>query len=433
LENVRRLCRRPGEAEVHTLGNGLKVCLLSQPQAPVVTTVLSYRAGTRDETPGYGGAAHFLEHMMFKGSASYGPGEIDRRTQALGGSNNAFTSHDGTVYYFNFARDRYREGLAIEADRMAALTLDPREVDAERQVILEEISMYESDPWDALDQRVQQRLFPGHPYGLPVLGTPEDLERTDAAALGDFHHRFYRPGNAVLVLAGDLEPGALEAVEEAFGALPDVTPEPPDLAPAAAGRPDGLVRFERRMGEVPRLLLSLPVPPGDSDELPAIRSLVSVLGDGRSARLQRSLVDEQQVASSLSVYASESLDPGHLSILVEAAPGIEPERVEEALWAELARLRDEPVGPLELERARRVQVADWVFDHERIHQQALAAAFGLTFYDLDHAERQLCRVLEVTAEELRDAARRFLDPERGAVLGWSLPGQAEQERAEAAA
>ncbi|HEY4563506.1 MAG TPA: pitrilysin family protein, partial [Thermoanaerobaculia bacterium] len=151
----------PGRLELERLGNGLTVCLLENPQAPVVTSALFYRAGTRDEAPGHGGTAHFLEHMMFKGAARFGPGEIDRLTQALGGVNNAFTSHDSTAYYFNFAADRWTEALAIEADRMSSLALDPEQVASERQVILEEIAMYDSEPWDALEMAVHERLFPG--------------------------------------------------------------------------------------------------------------------------------------------------------------------------------------------------------------------------------------------------------------------------------
>ena len=127
--------------------------------------------GGRDESPGASGAAHFLEHMMFKGSARFGPGEIDRRTQALGGINNAFTSHDATAYYFAFASDRWHEALAIERDRLTALTLDPAEIASERQVILEELAMYRDEPWDALELAVQAELFATHPYGVPVLGS----------------------------------------------------------------------------------------------------------------------------------------------------------------------------------------------------------------------------------------------------------------------
>jgi zinc protease len=153
----------PGRRQLARLGNGLTVCVLENRQAPVVTTAISYRAGTRDEPPGHGGVAHFLEHMMFKGAARFGPGEIDRRTQALGGSNNAFTSHDATTYYFSFAADRWTEALAIEADRMGGLSLDPKQVASERRVIREEIAMYDSEPWDALEVAVQARLFRGHP------------------------------------------------------------------------------------------------------------------------------------------------------------------------------------------------------------------------------------------------------------------------------
>ena len=157
-------------AERARLANGLEVVLIPNRQAPIVTTVLVYRAGARDEAPGASGAAHFLEHMMFKGAALYGPGEIDRRTQALGGMNNAFTSHDATAYYFAFASDRWREALAIERDRMTSLALDPAEFESERQVILEELAMYRDEPWDALELDVQAELYRGHRYGMPVLG-----------------------------------------------------------------------------------------------------------------------------------------------------------------------------------------------------------------------------------------------------------------------
>ena len=167
----------PGTPRVERLDNGLTVCLLENRQAPIVTSALFYRAGTRDEPAGHGGVAHFLEHMMFKGSPRYGPGEIDRRTQALGGVNNAFTSHDATGYYFNFAADRWTEALAIEADRMAGLTLDPEQVASERQVILEEIAMYESEPWEALETEVQARLFAVPSLRPPGAGHPGGAAR----------------------------------------------------------------------------------------------------------------------------------------------------------------------------------------------------------------------------------------------------------------
>ena len=410
----------PGTTRVAILANGLTVCLLENRRAPVVTTALFYRAGTRDEEPGQGGTAHFLEHMMFKGSCRYGPGEIDRRTQALGGVNNAFTGHDMTAYYFDFAPDRWQEALAIEADRMAGLTLDPEEVAFERQVILEEITMYEDEPWDALELAVQAALFGAHPYGRPVLGTREELASIGPAELARFHRRFYRPQEAVLVVAGDVGEEARGVVEEAFGAFPGEPPPERRRTPAPEP-PRGLARLERRKGEVARLMLALPAPAATDPWHPTLRLALSILAAGRASRLYQALVDEGQLCAWVSVDLSEGLDPGFAALAAELVPGVAPAEVEEVLLRELSRLRQEEPTPAELERAQRIILADWVLGHERVHQQALLAGSSLALFDLDHPERQLRRLLEGDAGAVTEAARRWLDPGAGAVLGWSLP------------
>jgi zinc protease len=410
----------PGRRRLGRLANGLTVCVLENRQAPVVTAALAYRAGTRDEPPGHGGVAHFLEHMMFKGSAAYGAGEIDRRTQALGGSNNAFTSHDATTYYFSFAADRWTEALAIEADRMAALTLDPGQVASERQVILEEIAMYDSEPWDALEVAVQGRLFRGHPYGHPVLGTRGELRKTGAGELADFQRRFYRPDNAVLVVAGEVGDEAFAVAERFLGALPPGAERRTGASPPAAP-PEAMARLRRRKGEVPRLLLALPAPPGDHPDHAVLRLLAALLGSGRASRLYQALVDEAQLCSSLHTELSEGLDASYLSIAAEVVPGIAPARVERELRRLLAAVAEEPPGAEEIERARQVALADWVLNHERVQQQALSLAVSLALFDEGHLDRQLRRLLEADRAALHEAARRYLRPERGSVLGWSLP------------
>ncbi len=420
------LTRMPGSARLARLANGLTVCLLANAQAPIVTTALYYRAGTRDEPAGHGGVAHFLEHMMFKGSARFGPGEIDRRTQALGGSNNAFTSHDSTGYHFSFAADRWREALVIEADRMAGLTLDPGQVESERQVILEEIAMYASEPWDALELEVQATLYGAHPYGRPVLGTRDELLATDGGVLAAFHRRFYRPDNAVLVAAGELDDEALAAVEETLGQVAPPPPSEPAGRPElpAAVFPSSLVRVERRKGEVARLLLALPGPSGSHPDHPALQLLLTLLAAGRASRLQRTLVDERQLCVWISADATDGPADGQIAIAAEVVPGIEPARVEAELMAELAALAGPGAAPPtaeEIERARQVVLADWVFGHERIHQQALAAGFALALYDLGYLERNLKETLAVDASRLQEVAARYLRPAAGGVLGWSLP------------
>jgi zinc protease len=410
----------PGRLELERLDNGLTVCLLENPQAPVVTSALFYRAGTRDEPAGHGGVAHFLEHMMFKGSSRFGPGEIDRLTQALGGVNNAFTSHDSTAYYFNFAADRWTEALAIEADRMTTLTLDSEQVASERQVILEEIAMYDSEPWDALEMAVHDRLFAGHPYGHPVLGTREDLLATGVDDLRAFHRRFYRPDNAILVIAGDIGHGAFTAVEKALGAIPSgADPRhgftPPTVFPA------GAERLERRKGEVARLLLALPAPHGTHPDHPALRLAATVLGGGRTSRLQHTLVEEEQICVWISADLSEGMDASMLTVTAEVVPGVDPVRVETRVFELLAELRSHPPDEEELERCRQIAVADWVFGHEKVHQQALSVGIAMALFNLEYLDLHLERLLATGVDRLLEVAERYIRPERSSVVGWSLP------------
>jgi zinc protease len=416
--------RLPGRIAVERLANGLDIALVHNPQAPIVTTALLVRAGTRDEPAGQNGVAHFLEHMMFKGSPEYGLGEVDRRTQALGGANNAFTTHDLTAYTFDFAADRWHHALAFESDRMRALLLDEHEVESERQVILEEIAMYEDDPWDALEMAALALFFGDHPYGRPVLGTPRTLARIGRAELDAFHRRFHVPANAIAVVCGDLGAGALDAVARHFEGLPAPpagaagTGRPP-LGPAAP--PSGSLRLERRHGEVPRLLVVLPAPASSAPDFATHRLLVSLLGGGRASRLHRALVDEGQLCLSASVDLIETDFPGALTISCELLPGVAPARVEATLAAELQRLRAAPPSAAELERAKRIVLADWVFGHERTHQQAVAVGFALAHGDLELPERQLRAVAEASGADCVAAAQAGLELERGSVLAWSLP------------
>jgi zinc protease len=358
--------------------------------------------------------------MMFKGSAGFGPGEIDRLTQALGGVNNAFTSHDVTAYYFNFAADRWTEALAIEADRMANLTLSPEHVASERQVILEEIAMYESEPWDALEMAVHERLFSSHPYGRQVLGTREELQATGPEALRAFHDRFYRPDNAVLVVAGDIGEDAIESVKKVMGSLASGAdqrsgPNPPSTLPSS------IERFERRKGEVARLFLALPAPAGSHPDHGALRLASTVLGGGRTSRLQHALVEDEQLCVWVTSDLSEGLDASLMTVAAEVVPGVEPARVEARVLELVEGLRQDPPGEEELSRCRRMAAADWVFGHEKVHQQAISVGLALALFDLENLDRQMERLQETDTGRLLEVADLYLRPERGSVLGWSLP------------
>lgn len=406
------------------LDNGLTVCVVEERRTSLVTTALCYRAGTRDEPSGQEGLAHFLEHMMFKGSRRFAAGEVDRRTQALGGTNNAFTSHDSTVYEFSFASDRWVEALSIEADRMAGLLLEETEVAAERAVILEEISGAEDDPWDALEMEVREHFYGEHPYGRRVLGDRESVAAIGRTELEAFHRDFYRPAGAVLVVAGDVGERALEPIQSELGRLSsDGRLERPPLPASSAVVAS---RVERRRGDLARLLVALPAPGAGEADCAPLRLLLAILGSGRVSRLHRELVEEEQLCLSVFADLVETVGDGMALLGAELIPGVEPRLVEETL---LRRLREAVDGPLlesELERAKQILLADWIFAHERVHQQAMTAALALALYSADYPEEHLRQIAEADRELLGEVGQRYLRPEQGGIVGWSLPESAPE-------
>lgn len=412
----------PGELASSRLANGLEVHLLRNADAPVVTTALTYRVGSRHEPRGRSGIAHFLEHMMFKGSLRFGPGEIDQRTRALGGSNNAFTTHDTTTYYFSFAAGVWEQALAIEADRMQGLENAAHQVESERSVILEELAMYEAEPWDALDRRVQSTLFGEHPYGRPIIGCREDVGATSAADLADFHRRHYRPDNAVLIVAGAIEETALDRVSEAFEAVmpADVAALGTIEATDAPAAPDDRIRFETVRGGVSRLLLALPAPAADHRDFPSLRMLCALLTGGRSGRLNDRLVERESLCGWVSASPGEGELAGSVQIAAELVPGADRARVETIVLEELAELRNTVVDDTRLSRTRRLVEADWVFAHERIESQALTLTQACALAGPGYPDEQLAAIARLDGPSLRLSARRYLDPEQGSVLGWSV-------------
>ncbi len=416
--DLRALDRVAGQAE--TLDNGLRVVLLPQNGAESIAVALCYRAGSRDEEPGESGLAHFLEHMMFKGSAAYEPGAIDQLTQRLGGTNNAFTSHDATLYHFQFERGSWGEALRIESDRMRGLSLLPAEVDSEREVILEEIRMVEDDPWDALEQAVARRVFGDHPYGRSVLGSRESLRSLDAAALRSFHRRHYRPGRAVLVCAGGLPPDAMELVEAALGgAAAGGEGSRAGLGPPVFD-PRRRRRVELRRGETPRLLVAHPAPAPDDPAHVHLRLALAVLCSGRASRVQRDLVEEDPLALWASATVTGHRLGGMATLAAEAAPGVDPERLERELRARVEGLASRPPDAEELGRAKRILFADWVFLHEAMAERAVTAALEQALFRPGFSRDSFEALSAATASDVAAACAAFLSAGTR-VVGWSRP------------
>ncbi len=418
-----RFVKAGARFEEHRLANGLRVLLAERHLDPVVAVLLWYGAGARDEREHEAGVSHFLEHMMFKGSARYGKGEVDRITTTLGGSNNAFTTPDHTAYWFELASDRWQVALEIEADRMRRLTIDPGEFEAEKAVVLEELAMGEDDPWRNLSRQVQELLFTRHPYRRPVIGYPDALARMTPELMRDYYARFYRPANALLLVCGDVEPkAALAAIRRHFGRIPDR---------GSREREDGwrpeldVPRGERRLttswdDQASRLVMAWPTVNLRAKEDAVLDVLATVLSVGRLSRFHRRLVLEEGLATTVVTNSDTRVDGGCFWIMAEATQGTSAERLERAIDEELERLARDLVPAPELRRAKAVLAAAEAYDGEtvtdlaeEVGEYAIDAHWTLAF---EVGERRA----GVSAKEIRECAQRFLARERR-VVGWSLP------------
>ena len=413
----------------HRLDNGMRVLLVERHLDPVVAVMMWYGVGARNEREDEAGVSHFLEHMMFKGSGRFGKGEVDRITTSLGGSNNAFTSSDHTAYWFEFASDRWEASLDIEADRMQNLALDPDEFGAERAVVLEELSIDEDDPWRHLSRQVQELVYPRHPYGRPVIGYAQVLERMSVDLMRSYYERFYHPGNATVVLCGDFDPtAALEAVRSRFESIPAGMPfEQADCYRARLGEPRSEKRITTHWDDgAARLCMGWPTVSVGSDDDFALDLATTVLSTGRLSRLHRSLVLERGLATSVSTSNDTRRDGGAFWLYAECVEGVDPGELEAAIDDEFSRLASEAAGDDELERAKAVLAAAEAYDWETVTD--LAEDIGSYAVDahwrlaLEATERRA----RVTAAEVQSAAARLLTPGRR-VLGWSLPKETAAE------
>jgi len=405
-----------------TLDNGLRVLLLEDHRSPIVSFHVWYRVGSRNEQPGATGIAHFLEHMMFKGTAAYPRGRFAQIVEQNGGRDNAFTSHDVTTYFVDIAADRVDQVVALEADRMRNLLLDPDEIRSERQVVMEERrTRTEDDPDGFLGEETHAIAYRAHPYRAPVIGWMTDLERVTAAEIAAFYRTYYTPNNALVVAAGDFSaPELLETIRRAFGPIPR-GPQPPQVLavePPQVGERRVIVS---RAAQLPIVYIAYHAPSSRSEDAPALELLSTVLSGGRASRLYRRLVHEGQIALNAGGdYSFFSFDPNLFWFWATALSGQTPEALEKALLAEMQRLKTEPVSEEELARAKNQIEASMTFQEDSVHSRAtLLARFELIGgYRLK--EEFIPGIRGVTAEKLMRVANTYF-PDDGRSVGILLP------------
>ncbi|NWG85924.1 MAG: insulinase family protein [Hydrogenophilaceae bacterium] len=398
-----------------TLANGMRVIVKTDTRAPVVVSQVWYRAGSMDEGYGETGVAHVLEHMMFKGTPAVPAGEFSKQIAAAGGRENAFTSRDHTAYFQTLQKDRLELALRLEADRMSNLVLAPEEFAKEIQVVMEERRMRTDDePHSLLYENLMATALQAHPYRHPVIGWMNDLKNMTVADARRWYQRWYAPNNAALVVAGDVEPEQVFALaEKYFGPIP--ARALPERKALSEPEQTGMKRVVTRApAKLPYLLMAWPAPklndPARDWEPYALQVLAGVLDGNASARLSQRLVRERKLATEVGAGYDETAR-GPVQFMVDATPaeGRSVDEVMAALKQELARVQREGIAEQELQRVKAQVLASQVFQRDSLFYQAMQigqwTTAGLDYRLLD---QRFERIRAVTAEQVREVARRYL-------------------------
>jgi zinc protease len=417
----------------YKLSNGLELVVIPDHRAPVVTHMIWYKVGAADEVAGHSGLAHFLEHLMFKGTAKHPAGEFSQVVARLGGQENAFTTSDYTGYFQRVPSADLATVMAFEADRMTGLQLTDEVVLPEREVILEEQNQrVGNNPRARLSEQIAAALYLNSPYGRPVIGWRHEMEQlTRDDAIG-FYRRFYGPNDAVVVIAGDVAPeAALKLAEDTYGKVAPRASIPPRIRPQepkpVAART--LTLADPRV-EMPVLQRDYLVPsfhtakPGQSE---ALEVLAHVLGAGSNSRLYRALVVDQKIAVAAGAwYESSALDESRFGVFGSPKDGVTLPQLETAIDGVIAEVATKGITAEELDRTRTRLIADAVYAHDS--QASMARWYGsalTTGATVDDVTHWPDRIRKVTAEQVQDAARQWLDKRRS-VTGYLIKDTSPQ-------
>jgi zinc protease len=413
------------------LSNGLSVLVEEAHAAPVASFWVWYRVGSRNEHVGVTGISHWVEHMLFKGSAGYPKGTADKAIAREGGVFNGATSHDFTTYFATLPTKRIELSLRIEADRMENASFDPQEVEAERTVIISERQGAENSPEFLLNEEVMGAALRVHPYGHPTVGHLCDLRAITRQQLYQHYRTYYVPNNAVTVAVGDFDGEAMLAlIEDRFGGVPAGDDVPAVTAVEPPQRGERRVEVHRE-GFVPYVEIAFRAPSVRDPDFLSLTVLNAILtgasamtfmGGGltnKSCRLYQALVSEE-LAVSVSGFLLPTVDPFPYMLSVVVRPDREPVEVEEVLDDELARVMDDAVTQEEVDKAIKQAQAQFAYSSESVTGHALWLGFSEIFADHTWADRYLENLAAVTVESVRDAAEEYLRPSNRTV-GWYVP------------
>ena len=404
------------------LANGLKVIVKEDHRAPVVVSQIWYKVGSSYEHEGVTGVSHVLEHMMFKGTEKHPAGEFSRIIAEHGGRENAFTGRDYTAYFQTLEKSRLPVSFRLEADRMHNALMQAEEFKKEVQVVMEERRMRtEDDPQSLTYEQFNSVAYTNSPYRWPIIGWMGDLKELTADDVSTWYHRWYVPNNATLVVVGDVN--AEEVVDLAKQTYGQVEP---GQVPELKSRDEVEQRGERRMvvetpAQVPYLLIGYKVPSLNKDvpewQPYALEVLANILDGGQSARFARNLVRGSQVAASAGA-GYDLYTPRQELFIMDGTPaqGHSVEELEKAIYAQLDELKQNLVDDQELSRVKAQVVADKVYERDSLFYQAMQIGkLETTGFGWEVQNEFVDRIEAVTAEQVREVARQYFDPQRRTV------------------
>jgi zinc protease len=411
------------------LPNGLKIVLLEEHKAPVVTFQVWYKVGSRNEITGKTGLSHLLEHMMFKGTPKYGKGEFSRIVAKNGGTENAFTGNDYTAYFENFASDRIELSLELESDRMQNLLIDPKEFQLEREVVKEERrTRTDDDPYSFLIENLYAIAFLVHPYQAPVIGWMSDLDSLTRDDAFEYYKRYYQPNNATVVVVGDFNTKTLlPKIKAAFEKI-SKGPEPPKYIPPEPPQLGERRTIVKREAQLPFVFATFHTPNYKSADTYALTVLSNILSSGKSSRLYRSLVYQQQIALDAGGhYDGLTADPELFYVYATARPQVSPDEIEEALTDEISRLQAEPVSNQELQKAKNQIEAEFILGSDSNFYRAMRIGTAETVgAGHEYVTRFVENIRNVTAQDILRVAQKYLIEDQRSV-GTLLPPSAGEE------
>jgi predicted Zn-dependent peptidase len=354
-----------------TLDNGMKILVLEDSSIPNANMYLFWKVGSRNEVPGITGISHFFEHMMFNGSAKYGPKMFDRTMEAAGGANNAYTSENVTVYTNWFPVGAMETIFDLEADRIAHLDIDAAMVESERGVVASERTTgLENSNWRVLQEELKGAAFRAHPYSWSVIGHESDIAAWSLQDLRQYHSTYYAPNNAVVVIAGDVKLAQVKALaDQYFAPIPAKTPprEIRTVEPQQKG--ERRVFVKKASVSTPNVMLAYHIPETSHKDTYALDLLAAILGEGKSSRLYQALVNNQ-IALGVETYMPESFDPNLFYFYGVAAADINAAQLEQALLAEIAKVVTDGVTEAELEKVKNLRLMGFYRTLETINGKA---------------------------------------------------------------